>query len=205
MSSYSPLNRNAIFTTASSDSKLQFLHKLIGDENLLHTVNYRQEDFEKHIKSVTNDKGVDVLIDFVGKSHWNKNLGSLAIDGRMVILGLLSGVCCVRVYSSPLTYMVGLDIENTSLGPILFKRLQITGSTLRSRSPAYQTELVQRFGREVLPKISDQAFDEDSAPNKGIETIQVVIHQVYPLAEIVKATQDLEGDKSIGKIVIEVD
>jgi len=89
-------SRKAIFTTASSNSKLQFLHKLIGDNNLLHTINYKQEDFEKTIKGVTGGKGVDVLIDFVGKSHWEKNLGSLAVDGRMVMLGLLSGMFYAR-------------------------------------------------------------------------------------------------------------
>ncbi|CAG8711841.1 12339_t:CDS:2, partial [Acaulospora colombiana] len=135
---------------------------------------------------VTEGKGVDVLIDFVGQSHWNKNLGSLALDGRMVMLGLLSG----------------LDVEKTSLGPILFKRLQVTGSTLRSRSPQYQMGLVQRFGTEILPNISSDAYsDKGEVEGKGI---QVVTHQVYPLAEIVKSHQDMENNASIGKIVITV-
>jgi NADPH:quinone reductase-like Zn-dependent oxidoreductase len=68
------------------------LHKLIPEDALLHTVNYKTQDFEKEIKNTTGGKGVDVLIDFVGQSHWNRNLGSLALDGRMVILGLLSGM-----------------------------------------------------------------------------------------------------------------
>jgi tumor protein p53-inducible protein 3 len=96
-------------------------------------------------------------------------------------------------------------VEKASLGPILFKRLQITGSTLRSRAPAYQSALVQRFGQEILPKISSRAFGEENTADEVDRSIQVVMHQIYPLSDIVKAHQDLEGDGSIGKIVIEVD
>jgi tumor protein p53-inducible protein 3 len=97
-------------------------------------------------------------------------------------------------------------VEKTSLGPILFKRLQITGSTLRSRRPEYQSLLVERFGQEVLPKISDKPF-ESSSSNAAADgkPIQVVIHAVYKMSEIVKAHQDMEGDASVGKIVIEID
>ncbi|PVF97621.1 quinone oxidoreductase putative [Serendipita vermifera] len=180
------LKAKHIFTTASSDSKLQFLHKLVPDNGILHTINYKSQDFEKEIKGVTGGKGVDVLIDFVGQSHWNQNLGSLALDGRMVMLGLLSG----------------LNVEKTSLGPILFKRLQVTGSTLRSRSPQYQMGLVQQFGTEILPNISPEAYsDKGEVEGRGI---QVVMHQVYPVTEIVNAHQDMENNASIGKIVITV-
>ncbi|KAG8817000.1 hypothetical protein FRC17_000096 [Serendipita sp. 399] len=177
-----------IFTTASSAEKLEFLQTLIANPNLLHTINYKTRDFEKEIKEVTNGRGVDVLIDFVGKSHWDRNLAALALDGRMVMLGLLSG----------------MDLEKTSIAPILFKRLHIIGSTLRSRSPAYQGELVQRFGKEIFPLIADERFGEQMRDNKGGKAIQVVIHAVYPIEEIVKAHQDMESDKSIGKIVVAV-
>jgi NADPH:quinone reductase-like Zn-dependent oxidoreductase len=72
---------------------------------MLHTINYKKENFEEKIKDVTGKKGVDVLIDFVGASHWNKNLGSLALDGRMVILGLLSGSLPVTLHPNKLTIL----------------------------------------------------------------------------------------------------
>jgi NADPH:quinone reductase-like Zn-dependent oxidoreductase len=56
-----------------------------------HTVNYKTEDFAEIVKDATGGKGVDVLVDFVGKAHWEKNIASLAVDGRMVLLALLSG------------------------------------------------------------------------------------------------------------------
>ncbi|KAG8754465.1 hypothetical protein FRC14_005067 [Serendipita sp. 396] len=177
-----------IFTTASSTEKLEFLQKLIGSPNVLHTINYKTEDFEKKIKEVTNGRGIDVLIDFVGRSHWDKNLAALAIDARMVMLGLLSG----------------MNLEKTSIAPILFKRLHIIGSTLRSRSDAYQSELVQRFGQEILPLIADESFGNRMKDDKGEKAIQVVIHAVYRMDEIVKAHQDMESDTSVGKIVVTV-
>jgi NADPH:quinone reductase-like Zn-dependent oxidoreductase len=63
-------------------------------------------------------------------------------------------------------------------------------------------ELVQRFGTEILPHINPEAYsDKGDVDAKGI---QVVTHQVYPLAEIVKAHQDMENNASIGKIVVTV-
>lgn len=56
-----------------------------------HAANYKTEDFAAVVKQVTNGKGVNVLIDFVGQSHFNKNLDALALDGRMTMLALLSG------------------------------------------------------------------------------------------------------------------
>jgi NADPH:quinone reductase-like Zn-dependent oxidoreductase len=78
-----------IFTTASQNEKLDFLMSLPNGPT--HTINYRTEDFAKRVKEATGGKGVDVIIDFVGRSHWNKNLESLGVDGRMVMLALLSG------------------------------------------------------------------------------------------------------------------
>lgn len=57
-----------------------------------HAANYKTEDFSAVVKEVTNNKGVDVIIDFVGQSHWKKNLESLAVDGKMTMLALMSGM-----------------------------------------------------------------------------------------------------------------
>jgi NADPH:quinone reductase-like Zn-dependent oxidoreductase len=54
-------------------------------------VNYKTQDFASVVKEVTNNRGVDIIIDFVGQSHWNKNLDSMALDGTMVCLAQLSG------------------------------------------------------------------------------------------------------------------
>lgn len=53
--------------------------------------NYKTQDFSTVVKEVTDNKGVDIVVDFVGQSHWGKNIESLAFDGRMIMLALLSG------------------------------------------------------------------------------------------------------------------
>jgi NADPH:quinone reductase-like Zn-dependent oxidoreductase len=67
-----------------------------------HTVNYKTQDFAKECETITNGEGVNLIIDFVGKSHWDKNIASLAIDGRMVLLSFLSGETS---YDFPLTLL----------------------------------------------------------------------------------------------------
>lgn len=90
---------NSIIATASTKEKLDFLYEL----GATRAVNYKTEDFEAAVKESTGGKGVDVLIDFVGKSHWHKNIESLAFDGRMTLLALLSGQSTIQTNSSQLT------------------------------------------------------------------------------------------------------
>lgn len=56
-----------------------------------HGVNYKTQDFSDEVQKITAGKGVDVIIDFVGRTHWHKNIASLAKDGRMTLLATLSG------------------------------------------------------------------------------------------------------------------
>lgn len=60
-------------------------------------MNYKTQDFAAEVKKTTGGKGVDVIIDFVGRSHWQKNIDALAFDGRMTMLGLLSGTDSIVV------------------------------------------------------------------------------------------------------------
>lgn len=84
----SPL-RHSVTATASTRDKLEWL--LSMPNGATHAVNYTNEDFSEEVKKATDGKGVDVIVDFVGRTHWEKNVESLAIDGRMVLLALLSG------------------------------------------------------------------------------------------------------------------
>jgi NADPH:quinone reductase-like Zn-dependent oxidoreductase len=78
-----------VTATTSSQEKINWLLGL--PNGATHAANYKTEDFSAVVKQITGGKGVDVVIDFVGQSHFNKNLDSLAVDGRMTILALLSG------------------------------------------------------------------------------------------------------------------
>jgi len=166
-----------VTTTASSQSKLDAL--LSMPNGATHAANYKTQDFSAEVQKNTNGKGADVVIDFVGQSHWNKNLASMALEGRMTMLGLLSGG----------------EVEKANLAPILFKRLRIQGSTLRSRTLDYQANLIHRFKEEALEKITG---------SEGAGPLKTYIHEVFPWTEIQKAHREMQEDKNSGKIVVEI-
>lgn len=78
-----------MITTASTSEKLDWLLKMPNGPT--HTVNYKTQDFAAEVKKITNGKGVDVIVDFPGQSHFVQNIDALAVDGRMTMLALLSG------------------------------------------------------------------------------------------------------------------
>jgi len=165
-----------VISTASTQEKLDFLLNLPeGGLGATHAVNYRTQDFASEVKSVTAGHGVDVIVDFVGQSHWQKNIDSLAMDGRMALVAFLSGA----------------EVEKVNLGPLLYKRLRIQGTTLRSRSVDYQTDILARFKKDALVALDNGR-------------LKSYIHKVYPWTEIVDAHREMEADKNIGKIIAEV-
>ncbi|TDL19703.1 quinone oxidoreductase [Rickenella mellea] len=168
---------NHVIATASTKEKLDWLLSLPGGAT--HAVNYKTQDFAEEVKKITIGKGVDVVIDFVGQSHWEKNITSLATDGRMTMLSLLSGA----------------EVSNFNLIPLLYKRLHIQGSTLRARSVPYQTDLINRFKTDVLDHITGSAGDGK---------LRTYIHKVYPWTDIQDAHKEMEENKNCGKIIAEV-
>ncbi|KAK8846513.1 hypothetical protein IAR55_005599 [Kwoniella newhampshirensis] len=163
-----------VFTTCGSDDKVAALEKLGGDTEKLHVINYRTQNFEEEIQKHAD--GVDLIIDFIGKNYYNQNINLLRRDGTLYYLAFMSGA------SFP---------DGASLGPLLFKRLTIKGSTLRSRDEKYQHELLEIFGEKVLPGILNKEM-------------KVLIHEVYPWTDIVRAHKDMEANTSSGKLILEV-
>ncbi|KAI0313244.1 hypothetical protein OF83DRAFT_1142337 [Amylostereum chailletii] len=115
-----------VTATASTAEKLSWLLSLPAGPT--HVANYRTADFAATVQDATGGHGADVVVDMVGQSHWHANVRSMALDGRMTILSSLSGS----------------EVAKVDLGPILYKRLRIQGSTLRSRPLEYQAALVAR-------------------------------------------------------------
>lgn len=97
-----------VIATAGTDEKVSFVEKH-GAKG----INYKTQDFPTEVLKLTQDAGVDVLIDFIGASYWEKNLKSLGRDGRMVMLGLMGGAKT----EGP-----------TDLSQILYKRVRIEGA-----------------------------------------------------------------------------
>lgn len=167
-----------VIATASTKEKLDWL---LGISNgATNTVNYKTEDFAAEVQKLTNGRGVDVIVDFVGQTHWTKNIESLALDGRLTLLATLSG---------PI-------VPSFNIAPILYRRLRIQGSTLRSRSVEYQADLIARFNAEFVDKITGES---------GSGPIKTYIHKVYSWKDIQNAHRELEANVNIGKIMVVVD
>ena len=137
-------------------------------------VNYKEQDFAEWIQEVTQSKGVDVIEDFIGAAYWDKNLRSLKIGGRLIMVGLMGGVK-----------------TETNLGLILTKRLQVFGSVLRSRTLADKIEITQRFKQNWLPLLT-------------AGKIKPIIDTVFPLAQAAEAHRYMEDNRNVGKIMLDI-
>lgn len=114
-----------------------------------------------------------MIIDFIGAGYFSKNLAAAALDGRIVLLGLMGGT------SLP----TGVDI-----GAILRKRLRIEGSTLRSRDLDYVKNLRDTVVQDALPRFLNGEF-------------KVYVERVFPFENIIEAHKLLESNQTKGKIV----
>ncbi|KNC47873.1 zinc-containing alcohol dehydrogenase superfamily protein [Thecamonas trahens ATCC 50062] len=159
-----------VIVTASTADKLATCSSLGADV----AINYKDTDFVEEVKAATDGRGVDLVVDYVGSAYFSRNLEALALDGRMVMLGFLSGA----VVDAPL-----------SLAPILRKRLTITGSTLRTRPMAYKAELVAGL----------IALAGDAWANRSLK---VIVDSVYALDDVADAHSHMEANANIGKIVL---
>ncbi|OAQ61889.1 quinone oxidoreductase [Pochonia chlamydosporia 170] len=159
---------SAVFATAGSDEKCAFVTGQIGATAAF---NYKTTDWAKEIKEQTGGKGVDYIVDFVGADYFQKNLDVAARDCRIVMLGTLSGG----------------KVPNADISQILFKRIRIEGSTLRSRDEDYQGRLRDRL--------------ETYCPQFGDGSLKIIVDRVMPWEEIQEAHKYMEDAKNTGKIV----
>jgi len=131
-------------------------------------------DFSEAVKEFTNKKGVDVILDHVGAKYLAPNMNSLAYAGRLVIIGVISGIKA-----------------ELNLALMMVKRQQIIGSVLRSRPVKDKGEIVAEFTGTALPKFADR-------------TIVPIIEKVFPMDQVVEAHRMMEEDKHFGKIVLKI-
>jgi NADPH:quinone reductase len=156
-----------IFATAGTAEKCAAIEDLGA-----HAVNYRTTDFVEAIRSMTDRKGVDVVLDIVGGDYLQKNIDCLGLNGRLVQIGLL-----------------GSARAHINLAPVMQKRLTITGSTLRIRSVAEKGALARELEEQVWPLL---------AAGK----VRPMVARVLPLAQAAEAHRLLEAGEIIGKVVL---
>ncbi|NRB53276.1 MAG: NAD(P)H-quinone oxidoreductase [Saprospiraceae bacterium] len=150
-------------------------HETCLDLGASHAIDYKKENFAEVIKELTKGAGVQVIIDFIAAPYFQMNLDSLALEGRLVMLSLIGGV----------------KPEGVNLAPILRKRLQIIGTTLRARSLDYKIALTKDLQTHCIPHFASGK-------------LKPIIDSVIPWTAVVQGHQRMESNLNTGKIVMEI-
>ena len=159
-----------VLTTAGTEEKCQICEELGAKKS----INYRTEEFSTSVKSITNQKGVDVILDMVAGDYLQRNLECLADDGRLVIIAFLGGVKAT-----------------INMTDILRRRLTVTGSTLRPRSEEFKQKIAVNLLKYVWPLFESKQ-------------IKPIINRSFALEDAAQAHRLMESSVHIGKIVLEV-
>ncbi len=130
-------------------------------------------DFAQQVIEATSDAGANVILDLVGAGYFEQNLASLAVKGRLILVGLTSG-----------------SKTDFDLRSALRKRATIIGTVLRARSVEEKAKATLKFAAEILPLFETEAI----RPN---------IDRIFGSNEVVEAYKYLESNESFGKVVIE--
>ena len=137
-------------------------------------IDYKKEDFADAVQRLTDKRGVDVILDHLGGSYLAQNVRSLAVGGRLAVIGVMGG------------RKAELDV-----GRVLAGRLSILGSVLRPRPVEEKTAIIRAFERDVMPHFASGR-------------IVPLISRVYPLEQAAEAHRAMEAGEHFGKLVLRV-
>ena len=137
------------------------------------SIDHRSQDFLPEVMAWSEGAGVDLVLDILGAPAFERNLAALKKDGRLLLIG----------------FMGGDRVESFSLAPILLKRLTVTGSTMRARTPAEKAEIAQQLRERVWPVLAAGRC----APH---------VHRTFGLDDAAQAHRLMESRQHVGKIVL---
>jgi len=160
-----------VVATAGSDEKLQACRDYGADL----AINYKVEAFDKVIETAYGEASINVILDFIGASYWQKNMQVIAVDGRQILISTLGGA----------------SLDQFHLGQLMAKRVTLAGTTLRSRSLDYKQRLTEEFALWTMPLFT-------------LGKIKPVVDRVFPIEEVQKAHAYMEANKNIGKIILSI-
>ncbi|HEX7326894.1 MAG TPA: NAD(P)H-quinone oxidoreductase [Rhodanobacteraceae bacterium] len=161
---------HTVYATAGSDARVAAIEAL----GCTRAINYHTRDFVADVRALTHGRGVDVILDMVAGDYVARDVDALADDGRLVLIATLGGA------------RAALDCTQ-----VLYRRLTITGSGLRSRPVAYKAGVARALRERVWPLLE-------------AGTVRPIVHATFPLAEAARAHALMESGAQIGKIVLRV-
>ena len=157
-----------VIATAGSPEKCEACQSLGADL----AIDYREEDFVTAVKTFTEGRGANLILDMVGGDYIPRNYEAAAQDGRIVQIAFLHGS------------RIEMDF-----GRLMLKRLTHTGSTLRPRSIAEKATIAEALSARVLPLL-------------GQGLVKPVIDSVFPFDEVALAHARIDEGTHMGKIVL---
>jgi putative PIG3 family NAD(P)H quinone oxidoreductase len=137
-------------------------------------ISYRTHDFVDEVTRLTQDRGVDVVLDMVGGDYVPRNLACLAEDGRHISIAVQRG-----------------GEATIPIWQVMRRRLTLTGSTLRPRSVEFKTMVADEIARTVWPFVAGGR-------------LKPVIDSVFPLDQAADAHRRIDAGDHVGKIVIAI-
>jgi NADPH:quinone reductase len=159
-----------VITTVGTDEKAAACRKLGAD----HVINYKTQDWPAEVKTITGGNGVNLVLDMVGGPYIDKNLRSLATEGRLVQIAFLQG-----------------QKAEADWRLLMVKRLTFTGSTLRARPVEAKTRIARTLHNAIWPELE-------------AGRLLPLIHAVFPLAQVEKAHALMQSSAHVGKIMLKV-
>lgn len=162
-----------VAATAGSRAKLDLCGELGADI----VISHRDEDFVEQVRAATDSRGADVILDIMGAAYLDRNLQALAVDGRLVIIGMQGGVKA-----------------ELNIGTLISKRLQVIGTALRARPVEGRhgkSDIVDATVKSVWPLIAAGA-------------VRPVIGARFPIQQAAEAHQMLASGETFGKILLSV-
>ena len=159
---------NPVWVTAGSDEKIARCVELGAQAGHVRHAG----SFVESVQAWTDGAGMDVILDPVGGAYLGDNMASLAVDGRLVIIGLMGGAKA-----------------ELPIGIAMVKRLRVIGSTLRARAVAAKAQVMDRLEQDVWPRIADG-------------TISPIVEARMPITEAEAAHELIASDATFGKVLL---
>jgi putative PIG3 family NAD(P)H quinone oxidoreductase len=156
-----------VAVTAGTTEKLERCRELGAD----FLINYRSDDFVAAVKAAG---GADVILDNMGAKYLEPNVGALAINGRLVIIGLQGGIKA-----------------ELNIGALLSKRAAVLATSLRARPVEEKAAIVAAVAEHVVPLVESGRF-------------RLVVDRVLPVTEAAEAHRVLDASEHVGKVLLEV-
>ena len=159
-----------VFCTVGNADKVAACLKVGADV----AIDYKMQDYVEEVLKLTDQKGVNAILDMVGGSYMQRNLRALAIEGRLLQIAFLQPS--------------KVEVDWVSL---MAKRLTFTGSTLRPRSAADKAQIAYELQEQVWPLLA-------------AGTVAPVIYKVFDMNDAAQAHALMESSQHIGKIMLTV-